>query len=55
MNWGFLVLCVSIGMGIGLDMSRWGKTREVEETPAKTFICAVIEIVLVLWAMHWRM
>jgi hypothetical protein len=55
MNWGFLTICILAGIGIGIDSTRWGEMRQVAETPMKTFISALILLVLVLWAMHWSM
>lgn len=54
MNWGFIVLCCVYALGLGVDIAKHGEPKTGERNALMSAIAVVVSLVLVLWAMRWK-
>ena len=54
MNWGFMVLCSLLIAGWFIEVDRHGKPKTGKHNAWETLAAGIIEVLLILWAMHWR-
>ncbi len=54
MNWGFLVLCCLWFGGFAIHMIKHGEPNIEKYNMFTRAIAILLEAVLVLWAMHWK-
>lgn len=54
MNWGFLAICVMLAARTTFAGANNGKPRDGKYHIGMTLWVHSVDMVLVLWAMHWR-
>lgn len=55
MNWGFFSICMLMSVGLSIALVRDGQPRTDKWNFLSTLTGFAIELVMVLWAMHWRL
>lgn len=55
MNWGFVTLCGMFCLSIGLEWARHGEPNTGKHNVVTTVLASAITLVVVLWAMHWKL